>query len=87
MIVEWLLTVAINVLDWLVSLVPDFGLTLAAPDFSTVWSDVGSMVASLNGWVPVIAAGAVLALLLTVQVASSAWGLLVWVYHQFWGSD
>lgn len=87
MITETLLTLSVNFMTWFVGLVPDFGLSLNALDLSGMWGNIGSSVAGLNGWLPVTATGLSLVIYLTVQVVMSVWGLIVWVYHQFWGSD
>lgn len=87
MITETLLRVAVGLVSWFASIVPDFGLDLGSLDVGAFWADLGARVAALNGWVPVLAAGGVAVAFLIVQVAMSVWGLVVWVYHQFWGSD
>lgn len=74
-------------LAWFATVVPDFGLDLSGLDVTDLWEALGGGIAALNGWVPAVVAFGVLGMLLTVQVAVSGWGLLVWVYHQFWGSE
>lgn len=87
MITESLLAIVMDSLGWFATLVPDFGVDLSGLDLTTAWVALGSGVAALNGWVPAVVALSVLGTLLTVQVGVSGWGLLVWVYHQFWGSE
>lgn len=77
----------VGFVDWFVSLIPDFGLSLNTLDFSAVWESFGEKAAALNGWFPIVAVGAALGVYLTVQVVMSVWGFIVWLYHQFWGSD
>lgn len=87
MVTEALLSLAAGLVAWFVSLIPDFGLSLGALDLSAMWTGLGEKVSALNGWVPVTAMVAALVIYLTVQVVMSVWGLVVWIYHQFWGSD
>lgn len=87
MIVEALLTLAVNLVTWFATLVPDFGLDLSAFDMSSLWHSLGSKAVVLDGWVPVNENAAALGVFLVAQVVLGAWGLLVWVYHQFWGSE
>lgn len=87
MITESLLGVVMGSLFWFAAIVPDFGLDLSGLDLTGVWTSLGTGVSALNGWVPAIAALGVLGTLLTVQVGMSGWGVFVWVYHQFWGSE
>lgn len=87
MITESLLAIVMGSVEWFAGLVPDFGLDLSTLDLTSVWQSLGSGVAALNGWVPALVALGCLGTLLSVQVGVSGWGLLVWVYHQFWGSE
>lgn len=87
MVTEVLLTLVVGFVEWFVGLVPDFGLTLNTLDLAGVWSGLGTAASGLNGWVPLTAMVGSLVAYLTVQVVMSVWGLIVWVYHQFWGSD
>lgn len=87
MIVEALVTLAVSFVEWFVSIVPTFGLDFTGIDMAGLWESIGSQVSALNGWLPVVAMGIALAAYLTVQVVMSVWGLIVWIYHQFWGSE
>lgn len=86
MITESLLGIATSLVEWFAGLVPDFGLDLSTLDLTAAWVALGMGVAALNGWVPALLAFGELAMLLSLQVAMSVWGLIVWIYHQFWGS-
>lgn len=87
MITEILVTLVVNFIEWFVSLVPDFGLSLNELDFGDTWSSLGAGAAALNGWLPVLVVASSAGIFLGVQVVMSVWGFIVWVYHQFWGSD
>ena len=87
MITQVLLTLTVNFVEWFVALVPDFGLSLKTLDLSGAFEGIGEKASALNGWLPVTAMLGALAVYLTVQVGMSVWGLVVWVYHQFWGSE
>lgn len=87
MITEILVTLVVNFVEWFVSLVPDFGLSLNHLDFGDTWASLGSAASALNGWVPVLVVAGCAVVFFGVQVVMSVWGLIVWVYHQFWGSD
>lgn len=87
MITEALLGMVVDLVEWLVTLLPDFGVDLSTLDFAGAWESIAGAALALNGWVPVTVQLGVAAMLLVVLVAMSGWGLVVWVYHQFWGSD
>lgn len=40
-----------------------------------------------NGFFPVHTIVVVLLALLALEIALLTWDLIVWIYHQFWGSD
>lgn len=86
MITETLLAVALGLVNWIVWLVPDFGLELAL-DLAGAFGTMAEVAGTLNGWVPVAYLAAGLALLLGIQAAMTIWGFIVWLYHQFWGSN
>jgi hypothetical protein len=48
---------------------------------------VGGTAAGLGGYVPVGQLALVLALLVVAKLALLAWQLIVFIYHQFWGSS
>lgn len=87
MITEILVTLVVNFVEWFVSLVPDFGLTLNELDLGGAWYGVGEGAATLNGWLPVTVVAMCAVIFLGTQVVMSVWGFIVWLYHQFWGSD
>lgn len=87
MIIEAVLGVIVGLIEWLVSIFPTFGLDLSEVDIASAVESVATAAAALDGWAPVDESLVAFASLLTLQVAISAWGLLVWVYHQFWGSS
>lgn len=87
MITETLLAVVMAFVKWFVGLVPDFGLDLSGIDMGSTFQQIGSGAAALNGWVPVVTLLGVLVVYLIVQVAMSVWGFILFVYHQFWGSE
>lgn len=87
MVVEALLSIVMNLVEFFVSLVPDFGLDLGDIDVAGAVDAIGNGAAGLNGYVPFTVAIGVAVMLLILQIAMSGWGFIVWLYHQFWGSD
>lgn len=58
------------------------------PDaFESSAYEVGAMAGALNGHLPVAVAGVCLVLLLALKVFLLGWRALVFIYHQFWGSQ
>lgn len=50
-------------------------------------SDVGATAAALNGYAPIASLGIALSVLLGLKLALLSWQAIVWIYHQFWGSN
>lgn len=86
MIVETAVGMAMAFLGWIVSITPDFGLNLDV-DLAEWFETLGTYAARFSGYLPVAVVGASVAAVLIVQVVASAWSFIVWLYHQFWGSD
>lgn len=87
MITETLLGIVVDLVAWIVAVTPDFGLDLGTLDIASAMDAAGSSIGALNGWLPVTYFLASAVLLLTLQVVMRGWGVLVWLYHQFWGSE
>lgn len=58
------------------------------PDaFGQVSVSLGALAAVGNGYFPVVVTGVCLVLVLSLKVALLAWRVVLFVYHQFWGSN
>lgn len=86
MITETLLAVALGLVEWIVSITPDFGLDLSL-DIASNLAYIGGLAYTMNAWLPVDTIVICLVLLFGVQVVLTLWGFVVWLYHQFWGSN
>ncbi|WP_084129592.1 hypothetical protein [Demequina sp. NBRC 110055] len=85
MITEWLLQLVGGIAAALVSLLP--AVNWDVDDFSGASMQWGTSLSAFNVYVPLTAIFAVAGLLLAVWLTTAAWNGLVWVYHQFWGSN
>ena len=77
MIVDALIGLLLTVISGVFSLVPAYSLPGSMSDFG---ASVGSWVSTANGFFPVVALGACLAILLVAQVFVLAYRVLVFVY-------
>ena len=50
-------------------------------------ANVTGFITAANGFLPISVAVVVLLALIALQLLLLSWDLLVWLYHQFWGSD
>lgn len=58
-----------------------------AEDLTAVSTEVGAWGARADGYFPVTVLGVCLAVVFAVKVGLLAWRVVVFIYHQFWGSD
>lgn len=85
MITEALISAGVGIILGLVSVLPrhDFDAAAMADTFGTVASYAGG----LNGYAPVLQLGLAIALLAGLKLALMAWNVVLFIYHQFWGSS
>jgi len=55
--------------------------------FGSTSTQLGSMAAVGNGYFPVVVLGVCLTLVLGLKVALLGWRVVLFIWHQFWGSD
>lgn len=80
-IISLIISAVVAAISALLSLFPSFSIPTQGA------ADVGQLAGTLNQFLPMTSiAGAALAVL-GVKVAVYVWNLIVFVYHQFWGSD
>jgi len=84
MITEALLQVVVAIAASLVSLVP--AVDWDTGSFEQTTFSWGSSLGGFNNYFPVTAVFAAVALLFAVWLTMAGWNLVVWIYHQFWGS-
>lgn len=81
MLINALVTAVLACVDALVSLFPSFSFTLPNDDI------VISFIAGANRLMPLATALALIGTVLTLRLAMFGWDIVVWIFHQFWGSD
>lgn len=86
MITETLLGVVMGLVRWVVDITPTFGIQLDL-DIAGGLEQLGGIAYTMNGWFPIDTLAVCLVLLIGVQIVLTLWGFVVWLYHQFWGSD
>lgn len=84
MIVEWLLAVVVGLMVGLDQLIPD--LSLGDGIGESIGAFTGQMLA-LSEYVPLVDLWAAVLTLVLLRLGMFLWHLIVWLYHQFWGSD
>lgn len=85
MITEALLTFMAEAVGAVLGLVPQWEPPTEALAASS--SSLGASAARANGYFPVVTLGACLVLVLGFKVFLIVWRLVVFIYHQIWGSD
>lgn len=85
MVTEALLQLVVAIAASLVSLIPSVDWDTS--DFQQTTFAWGSSLGGFNNYFPVTAVFGAVALLLAVWLSMALWNGVVWVYHQFWGSD
>lgn len=85
MVTEAIVSALIGILQGLVSPLPT--MTVDASTINTQATSAGALASAMNGYAPVQTLGVALALVFGVKVALLGWQVVVWIYHQFWGSN
>lgn len=80
-----LISVAVAVVAGLVDNLPDYDFDTSA--FNVQAEQVGAWASALNGYAPIAQLGVALGILVGLRLALLAWQTVVFIYHQFWGSD
>lgn len=86
MISDLIITAFLGGLNALLSLMPDYELPISPTliaDGRSLWSNA----VSLNSVVPLGTITKVIFAALTLRLLLILWDLIVFVYHQFWGSN
>lgn len=81
MITGLVVTALLASLDALLSLLPGFTIPVSST------STVGELGWTLNQFLPVAVLCTAALAVLGWYALMNLWNLVVWVYHQFWGSD
>lgn len=58
-----------------------------ADAFSSTSISLGSIAGTGNGWFPVVTLGVCLVFILALKVFLLGWRVVVFIYHQVWGSN
>lgn len=82
MITNLIVTAFLASIDALTSLFPSFSM----PSFPAASSAI-SAVANLNMLFPVCTLILCITSAVVIMIALYGWDAILWVYHQFWGSD
>ncbi|HEY0186221.1 MAG TPA: hypothetical protein VGC67_01905 [Cellulomonas sp.] len=61
--------------------------TPPADAFGTQATSIGTLAVRADGYFPVLVLGICLAFVLALKVLLLAWRVLLFLYHQVWGSD
>lgn len=85
MVTEAIVSALVGILEGLVSPLPTY--TLDTASFNTTAVSVGSIASVLNGYAPIAQVGIGLAVVLGLKLALLTWQVVVFIYHQFWGSN
>ncbi|MDR1188132.1 MAG: hypothetical protein LBK95_11875 [Bifidobacteriaceae bacterium] len=85
MITEFILECLFGLIRGLIALGPSY--TPPVADAASQASMVGATASGLNSYAPVGTLALVLALLVAAKLALMVWQLVVFIYHQFWGSS
>jgi len=84
-VTEALISMMVGVVNGFLSLVPAWAPNTSA--LTNSGTNIGAWAMAWNGYFPVAVLAACLLLVLAVKLALLGFRTLVWVYHQFWGSD
>lgn len=85
MVVDILLGIVVGLFLGVIAPLPTFTIDTAFLNVQA--QQVGAMASALNGYVPITQIGAALLVLLSLKLALLAWQTIVFIYHQFWGSN
>lgn len=83
MITDFILGAVFSGINALLSLMPAF--TISPP--GNTWSQLIYDIGQVNNIVPMLAIFTVASMLIGLRVALTVWDFILFVYHQFWGSD
>lgn len=88
MITDAIANAFFGALGALFTLIPDTGVLAG---FTSEQTDngyaLGNAFGLLDASVPIATLVAAAAMLLLLEIALQGWDLIVWIFHQFWGSD
>lgn len=80
MITDWIMSVFINLLRGVFGILPpwtpDFG------SFASMGYSIGNIASALNGYFPLAALAAALALVLGARLFFMAWTIVIWAYEK-----
>lgn len=82
MIIHAIVLAVLGCIDALVSLFPGWDMSVVATNNGVI-SEAGAM----ENLFPVSQLLLAISLMLAVKLGISVWGLAIWTYHQFWGSE
>ena len=85
MITEALVSVMSAVILGFTSLLPSYKVDSSA--FGATAGQVGSFAGGLDGFAPIGDLGLALMLIVGLKLALMTWNLVLFIYHQFWGSS
>ena len=85
MIVDLVLSALFGGLAAVLNLMPSW--TIPTPDTTSVGTFIGRSLLTINGVFPAYTLATCLGIVLALQLLLQGHDFVVWVYHQFWGSD
>ena len=84
MIIEALLKIISGIVRGFASMLPTHHVDTAA--LGETVGQIGAYAGALDGYAPMTQLGLALAFLVTLKLALMAWNVILFIYHQFWGS-
>lgn len=85
MITAWLLGLLLGTLSGMLGLIPGGVLDMSGMVANV--SMISSLAGTLNGYFPLVTLGICLGVVLGLKLLMMGWRLVLFVYHQFWGSS
>jgi hypothetical protein len=83
-ITDLIISFTVSVVNAVQAILPSWSISL--PSISSTGTAIGGYAALWNGYFPVATLATCLAAVLGVKVFLSAWRVVLFTYHQFWGS-
>lgn len=83
MITDFIIGAFVSGIGALLSLVP----SVTIPDAGETFTQFAGVIGRANKVFPILVAVTCLGAIVTLKIALTAWEFIVFVYHQFWGSE
>ncbi len=85
MITQLLVGIILGTISGMLSLAPSWQVDLSP--LANAVHDFGHKAATFNGYFPLITLGLCLAIVFGLKAGMFGWRLILFIYHQFWGSS